>query len=222
MFLMSSTSTEKCNEYLVAQYHEAFPPLPLLENSKQSSDSRKMGSAKKQSSRKVQSGTTPKQIIKNFDLLFNKLDKILELRIFGGLQAVVKELEEEESLAMKYSIILNKLVRQFTGICSLLYQDRCDGKFGRSEKMGSFGISLLLEVNKWLKIFTKSAKKKKGAAEQIKAFLLELHSQGTAVGLLLTTQEQAKVNQDLQQAAGSKSGTNSKNASSGEDSNWEK
>ncbi|KAI9340330.1 hypothetical protein BDR26DRAFT_973528, partial [Obelidium mucronatum] len=187
MFLMSATSTEKWNEYLVAQYNEAFPLLPLLENSKQ--DSRKIGSAKKQSGRKVQSGTTPKQIVKNFDLLFNKLDKILELRIFGGLQAVVKELEKEESLAMKYSIILNKLVRQVTGICSSLYQERCDGKFGRSEKMGSFGISLLLE-----------------------------HSQGTAVGPLLTTQEQAKVNQDLQQAAGSNTGTNSKDASSGEDS----
>ncbi|KAI9327432.1 hypothetical protein BDR26DRAFT_901351 [Obelidium mucronatum] len=214
MFLMSSTSAEKWNEYLVGQYHEAFPPLPLLEMSKQLSDSRKMGSAKKQGSQKVQSGTAPKQIIKNFDFLFNKLDKILELRIFGGLQAVVEELDKEESVAMKYSIILNKLVRQFTGICSTLYQERCDGKLGRSEKMGSFGVSLLLEVIKWLKLFTKSAKKKKGTSEQIKTFLLDLHPQGTSVGPLLTTQEQAKVNWELQQAAGSKSGTNSKNESS--------
>ncbi|KAI9326519.1 hypothetical protein BDR26DRAFT_924424 [Obelidium mucronatum] len=127
MFLMSSTSTEKWNEYLVAQYHEAFPPLPLLENGKW---------------------------------------------------------DQQRSKAV-----------------------------GKSKHyLEQVGESL--EVIKWLKLFTKSAKKKKGTSEQIKTFLLDLHPQETFGGPLLTTQEQAKVNRDLQQAAGSKSGTNSRNASS--------
>ncbi|KAI9336938.1 hypothetical protein BDR26DRAFT_896817 [Obelidium mucronatum] len=111
---------------------------------------------------------------------------------------------------MKYSIILNKLVSlTFCQTFSkAIHGERCDGK------LGPFWDIIVAGSHQVAEAVHQVCQKKKGTSEQIKTFLLDLHPQETFVGPLLTTQEQAKVNQDLQQAAGSKSGTNSKNASS--------
>ncbi|KAI9333295.1 hypothetical protein BDR26DRAFT_937573 [Obelidium mucronatum] len=166
-------SVEDWNQYLIEQHKEAFPSPPVLEAPK-----KKLVS----SSRKKSTGTTGKQILKNFAQLFNKIETILDLEVFKPLQNPIAEVKSSDSLGLKYNLIL-------TNCNSMISVATC--------------IPSAVMVSMWLNFYAsdvsslKASKKKTniGNLDQITKYLLAFRKRGGTAAPLLTAQETLKASQ---------------------------
>ncbi|KAI9321952.1 hypothetical protein BDR26DRAFT_904500 [Obelidium mucronatum] len=210
LFLLQAMPTDDWRDLLAREYESAFPSLsqePVSHSRKKQKVVTSLGDTSASSMpRRKSSGTTAKQVLKNFDQLYNKLESLLGLAVFQPLAPAIAELSQDISIGMKYAVILNKLTREFNGICEDLYRSRCDGKLGRSLKVLSFGVSLLLETVKWLNFYVQDHKGKKppkgySSKRHIEDYLLGLRGKGVAYGPLLTPQEHLKEKERKDNAA---------------------